>query len=140
MFEKIVQKKGNKFYCVKEEVIASVQEELGIHLPKELKEFYKQVGYGFLHSDKYNFNRIMSPKSLCEFRFRKGQFNNDSELEMYETLERDKLIFFEISEGNFLSIGFSKSNNGKVYYGKTKIANSLKEFLEKYQDDENYFE
>lgn len=140
MFERIVQKKGNKFYHVSEDVITTVQEELGIILPKELKEFYKQVGYGFLRSDKYNFNRVMSPKSLCEFRFRKGQFSNDSELELYEDLERDKLIFFEISEGNYLSIGFSKNNIGNVFYGKSKIANSLKEFLEKYQEDESYFE
>ena len=97
MFEKIMQKKGNKFYSVKEGVIAMVQEELGIILPKELKSFYTEVGYGFLHSDNYNFNRIMSPKSLCEFRFRKGQFSNDSELELYVDLERDKIFFFEIS-------------------------------------------
>lgn len=139
MFERVVQHKGNKFYCIKEAVISAVQEELGIILPQELVEFYKEVGYGFLHSDQYNFNRIMSPKSLCDFRFRKGQFNDSSELETYEDLERDKLIFFEVSEGTYLSIGFAKKNNGKVFYGKTKIANSLKEFLEKYQENENYF-
>lgn len=53
--------------------------------------------------------------------------------------ERDKILFFEISEGTYLSIGFSKNNNGKVFYGKNKIANSLKEFLRKYQEDEHYF-
>jgi len=30
--------------------------------------------------------------------------------------------------------------DGQFYYGKTQIANSLKEFLEKYQKNENYFD
>ena len=140
MFESIVQHQGNKFYQIKEDVIADVQEELGIILPNGLKEFYKEVGYGFLSSKRYNFNRIMSPKSLCDFRFRKDQFCDDSELEMYEEYERDQIVFFEISEGSFLSMGFSKENCGEVFCGKVKIANSLLEFLEKYQEDENYFE
>ena len=82
----------------------------------------------------------MSPKSLCDFRFRKGQFSDSSELEFCEDFERDKIIFFEISEGNYLSIGFSKTNKGKIFYGQTMVANNLKEFLEKYQEDENYFD
>ena len=118
VFERIVQHQGNKFYQVNEGVIAEVQEELGIILPKELKEFYKEVGYGFIHSKQYNFNRIMSPKSLCDFRFRKGQFDDSFELEEYEEFERDQIIFFEISEGSYLSIGFSKGNHGEVFYGE----------------------
>lgn len=137
--KELVNKKGNKFYKLKEETINRAQEELGIILPRELKDFYKQIGYGFLHSKIYRFNRIMSPNCLCEFRFRKGQYD-DSELEIYEEYEKNTLIFFEMSEGSYLSIGFTKNNNSKIYDGKTKIANSLKEFLEKYQEDEKYFD
>ena len=140
MYEEIVQHEGNKFYQVKKDVIGDVQEEIGIFLPKELKAFYEEVGYGFLRSDRYNFNRIMSPKSLCDFRLRKGQFSDSSELEFYEEYERDQIIFFEISEGSYLSMGFSKENNGEVFYGRSKIANSLYEFLEKYQENEHYFD
>ena len=131
---------GNKFYHINDSVIDDVQDELGIILPKELKAFYREVGYGFIYSKAYNFNRIMSPKSLCDFRFRKGQFSDSSELEAYEEYERDKLVFFEISEGSYLSIGFSQRNNGEVFYGQSKIAGSLTEFLENYQEDENYFD
>ena len=140
MFDRIVQHEGNKFYSVKQGIISVVQEEMGIILPKELRAFYEEVGYGFLHSENYNFNRILSPQSLCDFRFRKGQFSDASDLELYEEYERDGIVFFEISEGSYLSIGFSKNNNGQIYYGKTQIANSLKEFLEKYQKNENYFD
>lgn len=139
MFENIVQRRGNKFYHVNKSDIDDVQEELGVILPKALKEFYREVGYGFLCSERYNFNRLMSPKSLCDFRLRRGQFGNSSDLDLYEEYERDKIVFFEISEGSYLSIGFAKNNAGKVFYGKEKIADSLKEFLVKYQDDETYF-
>ena len=140
MFEKIVKHQGNKFYPINESVITDVQEELGIILPRGLKDFYREVGYGFIHSKAYNFNLIMSPKSLCDFRFRRSQFSDSSDLEIYEEYERDRLIFFEISEGSYLSIGFSKSNNGAIFYAQDKIAGSLIEFLEKYQEDENYFD
>jgi len=54
MFERIVQHEGNKFYSVKQGIISVVQEEMGIILPKELRAFYEEVGYGFLHSENYN--------------------------------------------------------------------------------------
>ena len=140
MFESIAQNKENKFYIVTEEAIAKVQEELGIIFPNELKEFYKKVGYGFLNTKQENFNRIMNPESVCDFRFRKGQFSYSSDLDIYEDEEKDRLFFFEICEGNYLSIGFSRYNNGKIFYGDKEIANSLEEFLTKYQENERYFE
>lgn len=139
MFKEVVNKEGNKFYSLKADALKNAQEDLGIILPKDLKKFYEEIGYGFLNSREENFNRIMDPYSLCDFRLRKGQFANDPELEVYEEDERDKLIFFEICEGVYLSIGFSKENYGKIYSGKKKIADSLIEFLIKYQNDENYY-
>lgn len=139
MFETIVNTKDNTFYHVDEQTLESVQKELGIFFPKELTAFYKQVGYGFIKSENDNFNRLMDPKSICDFRLRTGQFSYDSELSTYDAYERDKLVFFEICEGTYLLIGFSKNNSGSIYYGDKKIANSLTEFLTKYQNDENYF-
>lgn len=139
MFETIANHKGNKFYKVKTNSIESAQESLGIVFPKDLIEFYKQVGYGFLKSEKDNFNRIMDPESVAEFRLRTGQFANYSGLDIYDAYERDQLVFFEICEGCYISIGFTKNNYGKIFYGKKRIADSLEEFLIKYQDDENYF-
>lgn len=140
MFKDIVNKKGNKFYPLDLKVVRKAQDDLGIILPQELKEFYEQIGYGFFNSKEENFNRLMDPNSICEFRFREGQFENDPELELYEEYERDKLVFFEICEGVYLSIGFTKENNGKIFSGEKVIANNLKEFLINYQDNEHYFE
>lgn len=139
MFEAIANYKGNKFYKVKTYSIDAAQDSLGIVFPKDLIEFYTQVGYGFLKSENDNFNRIMDPESVAEFRLRTGPFANNSDLDIYDAYERDRLVFFEICEGSYISIGFTKKNNGKIYYGKKEIANSLEEFLTKYQNDENYF-
>ena len=139
MFETVANNKSNQFYKVKSSSIEDAQNDLGIIFPKELTDFYKHIGYGFLKSERDNFNRIMDPESVVDFRLREGPFANDSELNIYSAYERDCLIFFEICEGSYISIGFTKSNSGIIFYGNKKIANSLAEFLTKYQIDENYF-
>lgn len=139
MFENVVYKEGNKFYSVAEEAVIKAEKKLNITFPVELLEFYEKVGYGFLDSKTGNFNRIMDPDSLCEFRFREGQFENNLELEIYKEDEIDKLIFFEVCEDVYLSMGFGKDNNGKIFYGEKMIADSLEEFLVKYQEDEQYY-
>lgn len=140
MFEYVLNQKGSKFYSLNEDIIIEAEKEMGIIFPEELRSFYIQIGYGFLNTKRDNFNRIMDPYSVCEFRFRTGQFANIFELDIYESYEKDKLVFFEICEGVYLSIGFSKNNNGKIYYGKEEIAINLREFLKRYQEDENYFD
>ena len=139
MYESIVNKKGNKFYPVKKSSIVEAQKETGIIFPEDLVRFYGEVGYGFLNTTIDNFNRIMDPNSIREFRLREGQFEGNSELEIYADSERDKLIFFEVCEGYYVSIGISKGNKGKIYSGQKMIAKNLEEFLIKYQENERYF-
>ncbi len=138
MFDKLVIREGSKFYKIEDDAVESVQKKLGIILPQQLKQFYEEIGYGFLGSEGFNFNRIMDPVSLCEFRFRVGQFEDDSELDVYEQCERDTLIFFEVCEGFYLGMGFSKNNDGEIFYRKEKIAESLVDFLVRFQEDEKY--
>lgn len=140
MFEMIIDKKGNQFYPVKRENIVNAQNNMGVIIPADLVSFYDEIGYGFLRSNEENFNRIMDPNSICDFRLRQGMFSNNSELEMYSNNEKDKLVFFEICEDYFLSIGFSKSNYGKIFDGEVVIAENLEQFLIKYQEDERYFD
>lgn len=139
MFENIVKNNENKFYKVSKSMIDEVQEDMGIILPKDLTDFYDEIGYGFLSSKRDYFNRIMDPGSVREFRFRKGQFENNAELEIYDEYERDKVVFFEICEGDYLLIGFSKDNNGRIFDGEEIIADNLEQFITKYQEDERYF-
>lgn len=139
MYKDIVSKKGNKFYAVTRQMIDKAQDDMRIVLPNDLIEFYNEIGYGFLASKDDNFNRIMDPESLCEFRNREGQFGYYSELEHYDEYERDKVFFFEICEGRYLAMGFSKGNNGAVFDGNKRISDNLKQFLIDYQKDEKFF-
>ena len=90
MFEYVLNQKGNKFYSLNEDIIIEAEKEMGIIFPEELRSFYIQIGYGFLNTKRDNFNRIMDPYSVCEFRFRTGQFANIFELDIYESYEKDR--------------------------------------------------
>ena len=68
-----------------------------------------------------------------------GQFKNSEEVEIFGKYTKDKLVFFEVHESLFLSIGITKLNKGKIYYYDEMIANDLNEFFEKYLKDESYF-
>lgn len=139
MYESVVKKNGNNFYAVEKQSIIKIQKDMGIMLPDDLKAFYEEIGYGFLESRQESFNRIMAPGSICDFRFREEEFADNPELEVYAAYERDKLVFFEVCEGYYLLIGFSKNNNGKIFDGDKMIADNLKQFLIEYQKDENYY-
>lgn len=140
MYENIVNKQSGIFYAVNKEKVLEAQKNMGVIIPDDLLVFYDEVGYGFLASKEDYFNRIMDPNSICDFRLRKGMYANNSELEMYSDNEKDKLVFFEICEDYFLSIGFSKNNYGKIFDGEVVIADNLEQFLIKYQENERYFD
>ncbi|OTN88649.1 hypothetical protein A5819_001130, partial [Enterococcus sp. 7E2_DIV0204] len=55
---------GNIFYNIKMEDIIEVETALELEIPKELKEFFLSVGYGFIKGSEYNINRIMDPYSI----------------------------------------------------------------------------
>lgn len=45
---------------------------MGLELPHELKEFFKEVGYGFIKgSDSTAINRMIDPGTIADIRLRK---------------------------------------------------------------------
>ena len=42
--------------------------------PKLLRDFYLEIGYGFIGSKVGNINRIMDPVSVLDFRLRQNDF------------------------------------------------------------------
>ena len=70
MFEKVKLDPLNQFYPVKLDEIKNSESKLAIQIPELLKEFYVEVGYGFLKSKVDNINRIMDPESVLDFRLR----------------------------------------------------------------------
>ena len=120
------------FYPVKQESIDEVEAKLTFSLPTELKEFYIQVGYGFLwQTNKDSFDRILSPKQVAQITLKEDFYGGDPDLELYDDLyEDEKLLFFEVNEGVYLAID-KHNNNGKnaVFYFEDKISDSLEEFV-----------
>lgn len=139
MFESIKDNGNNTFYPVKSEDISIAESNMGIIIPGILTQFYLSVGYGFLETRKHNINRIMDPGSVEEFFLGTGQFQDSEGVELFSDYTKDKLVFFEVNESLYLSMGITKKNKGKIYYYDEMIADDLNEFFEKYVDNEDYF-
>ncbi|WP_409405247.1 SMI1/KNR4 family protein [Priestia megaterium] len=129
----------NSFYPVTENEIKEVEKELDLKFPKELVNFYIEVGYGFIKGSEYNINRIMDPYSVRDFRLRDNDFEFYPDIEIYDEFENNKLIFFEGSESALMSIELNEKNSSPVYYYDIQIATSLEEFLRKIEVDDKYY-
>ncbi|WP_085990930.1 SMI1/KNR4 family protein [Oceanobacillus senegalensis] len=138
-FDFIKNQVGNQFFPVSEKEIEKVESTLGLKFPYDLREFLIEVGYGFLRRSEYNVNRIMGPTSIRDARLKGNDFEFYPDIEVYEELEEDKLIFFEANESALLLIDLSEEKNNSIYYDEIKIADSLEEFLRKVMDDDNYY-
>lgn len=134
-----VNRKDSKYYEIKEIMIKQAEEEMNIKFPKELIDFYNEIGCGFLGSSKENINRIMDPTSICDFRLRRDDYEYYPDIELYDNYEDGKLIFFEQSLEALMSIEITSNSTSKIYYYDEVIANSLKEFLEKMINNELYY-
>ncbi|MEN7435613.1 MULTISPECIES: hypothetical protein [Bacillus] len=66
-----------------------------------------------------------------------GEFYPD--IEVYEELEEDKLIFFEANESALLLIALGNEQNNSIYYDDIKIADSLEEFLIELMKNDKYY-
>ncbi len=129
------------FFMNSENDIADVEEKLGMSLPQELKDFYIEIGYGFLcNGESYNTNRFISPIEIFDFYSGMNTYENDIRRQYYQ--DRGKLIFFEISAQAFLTIDIQQPNSlGQcpIYFGERKIANSLEEFLMEMDKKVDYY-
>ena len=111
MFESLKDNGNNTFYPVKSADIQRAESNMGIIIPEALTQFYLSVGYGFLTTNKHNINRIMDPGSVEEFFLGTGQFQNSDGVELFGNYTKDKLVFFEVNESLFLSMGIYLKEN-----------------------------
>ena len=139
MFEKIKSNPLNQFYPLTRDKIKKSESKLGIMFPKLLRDFYLEIGYGFIGSEVGNINRFMDPESVLDFRLRQYDFEFYPDVEIYDEFEEDKMIFFEANESVLISIGFGSENNGKIYYYDEEISKNLEEFLEKLSEDDTFY-
>lgn len=139
MFEDIKSNLKNKFYEVKLSEIEEVESELGIEFPEQLRKFYLEVGYGFIHGSEGNVNRIMDPYSVRDFRLRQNDFEYYPDIEIYDDFEDDKLIFFEGNEVSMISIAFNNDKSNSIFYYDEKISDSFIEFIKKISKDDTFY-
>ncbi|MFE4122761.1 SMI1/KNR4 family protein [Priestia sp. YIM B13486] len=138
-YDFVKNQKDNQFYPVSKNDIEEVEGTLGLKFPFELRKFLLEVGYGFLQRSEYNINRIMGPSSIRDARLKVNDFEFYPDIEVYEDLEEDKLIFFEANESALLLIEISEEQNNAIHYDDIKIADSLEEFLKKIMENDKYY-
>jgi hypothetical protein len=96
------------------------------------------VGYGFIKGQSANaINRILGPGAVADIRLREGIFEFDPDLdELYD--DENKLIFFEVNEGVYISLDLQLVGN-PVFYFDIQIAESLEDFFKKFLNDNEYY-
>ncbi|PNP92544.1 hypothetical protein BMT55_08220 [Listeria newyorkensis] len=138
-FRFVTNNPENSFYPLKQEDIEQVEKELGLTFPKELRQFYSEIGYGFFKGSEYQINRLMDPESVRDFRLRVDDYEFYPDIEIFDEVEKDKLVFFEGDESTTILIGLGEGESSPIYLFDTLIADSLKEFLEKIIEDDMYY-
>ncbi|MBO2535690.1 SMI1/KNR4 family protein [Rummeliibacillus suwonensis] len=125
---KFINKLENKTYKVDENDILKAEKRMNISFPDDLKQLYLEVGYGFIEGQSANaINRILGPGAVADIRLREGIFELDPDLdELYD--DKDKLIFFEVNEGVYISLDIQLVNN-PIFYFDIQIADSLEDFF-----------
>ncbi|MFE4243891.1 SMI1/KNR4 family protein [Peribacillus butanolivorans] len=135
-----IKNSNHKFFPLKEKDLIKAEERLGFKFPPELREFYLEVGYGFFKGNNENsISRLMDPDTIADITLREGIFEYDPDLEgIYE--EVDKLVFYEVNEGVYLTLDLNDTHRTSVHFFDTKIADSLESFIKKIDEDNEYFD
>lgn len=128
---------GNTIYKLDAKEIEKVQGQ--IKIPYELLRFYQTHGYGFIHSPCGDTNRLLDPMSLLEVNLRKGIYEYDPDLELYDEYV-DKKLFLEVNEGIYLMMDIDLNNKGtnNIYYFDTLVAESLFALLIRFNNEPEF--
>ncbi|MBN2484749.1 MAG: SMI1/KNR4 family protein [Bacteroidales bacterium] len=127
-------KQKHSFHTIDSETVKEV--ELYIQIPKDLKEFWKQIGYGFMFNDSYSIDRFLDPLEYKRINLGLEYYEFDPDSEFFRE-NYDRSIFFEVNEGVLLTID---KKTEEIYYFDEKIANSLLDFLKRFDSEGHYFE
>jgi hypothetical protein len=145
--------KGTYFLPVFEEEISAAEKILGFNFPRELKNFYNQIGAGILScGEKYPemfaesvTNEILPPLVVANFSkgilLWEGQDHWMAE-DTYELLEPGDLPFFEVGDSNYFLIMKPHSNNPSAVYdmGGNLVEDSFERFIWRlYYEDPSYY-
>jgi|GEM_PF-255968 len=129
------------FYKLDIANLLEAEHRLGFTFPSELEAFYQEIGYGFMHRDMDSgrYDRFMSPDDVASVYLREDQYEADPDLEIFD--DPDQLIFFAVIEGIYLTLDLKvKGEQSPVYYFDDKIADSIEEFMRKYDENPDFLD
>lgn len=120
--------------------VKKTEEVLGIIIPVELKEIYKELGYGFLCAlDKACVDRIMPPIDVSDFYLKQDVYEYNEVVDCY-ALNEGRMVFFEVDSDLFLTVSLTPNKRKyPVYLNDKLIAKSLQEFLERMDEKTDYY-
>jgi hypothetical protein len=123
--------------------LISIAEALAMFdpFPWELKLFYEEMGFGFMHRKKGEINLLLDPTSLVNINLLLGYNKDDVNINraMQDCDINEQLLFFRTNDLHYLSIS-RKRIEGKnpVYYHGKMITDSLEKFLIYYNRNDSY--
>lgn len=149
-FEKYVVPEGTLVHCddckyclypLKEEDVLLAEQKLSIKFPEDLREFYLEIGYGYVGQDEPDFmNEIMHPLEIVKLKNGEDFYENmDREDSEYYQSE-DVLPFFNLGgEFDYLVIQLTGEDKGGIIYFGEKIADNFTDFINKMKEKTDYF-
>jgi hypothetical protein len=136
-------KQKHYFYPLKVDEVEEAEKRMNRKFPKELREFYEQIGYGFMWQDNENLfiNRLMDPHSIADFILGEDFYEDYYVLDVLED-NPHFFPFFEVGDDSYMYFDLSQQNDKgicPVIYEGLKVASSLEEFLRRLDQKENYY-
>ncbi len=139
----------NSFHSFDLEEITVSERKLGNEFPEELKEFWREIGYGFFFSScpekkiiqKDWVNRLLPPEDIASILLEGAESGLITETGL-DLLDDGAIPFFEVSDStSFISMKPNSDNPHAIYYLiDYKIADSLEEFVHRlYYESPTYY-
>ncbi len=137
---------NNAFYPISEDEILKSEEKLKVSFPEELKEFWRNIGSGFLWSSvpekgivqRSYPNRFSPPSEIASILLEGAESGLISE-EALELLGKEDVPFFNVLGFDYICYKTTDSKF-RVYNLGTKIADSLEEFVHRlYYESPTYY-
>ena len=80
-----------------------------------VREFWTNVGYGFIRSANHNTNRILDPISVIDFRLGQGDFEILPDIEIYKEYQDNKLVFLKGTRVLIYQLGYQERFLAKCF-------------------------
>jgi len=142
--EAIIKERGMKEICKLKHnffFLSDYDIKEAIHIfnpfPDELYQFYREIGFGFLHINRGRIHRILDPQSLIFVNLQKDEYKRDKILA--QSIKDGQLVFFDSQAYGYFSLGIDSTPKGNpVYYKGEMVESSLYHFINNIHNDKNY--